>query len=222
MSKFLYGLLNSPISGIIFFNNKEIIMKKLKYIFILSIGLLIALSPFSFADNDINYANTIKLFKESKALQKFFNTSYGYAVFPTIGKAGWIVGGSYGKGKVYRGGVVTGRVSVIEGSIGLQAGGKAFSEIIFFEDKRAYDEFTSDTFEFDATVQATAITAGAGVQAGTHGSSAGASSGPRTGVQAETDYYKGMAIFVHSKGGLMYEVSVGGQKFKFKPIVRRK
>jgi lipid-binding SYLF domain-containing protein len=151
MSKFLYGLLNSPISGIIFFNNKEIIMKKLKYILILSIGLLIALSPFSFADNDINYANTIKLFKESKALQKFFNTSYGYAVFPTIGKAGWIVGGSYGKGKVYRGGVVTGRVSVIEGSIGLQAGGKAFSEIIFFEDKRAYDEFTSDTFEFDAT-----------------------------------------------------------------------
>lgn len=196
-------------------------MKNLKNILIFSIVMLIGLSPLSFADKEINYTNTIKLFKESKALQKFFNNSYGYAVFPTIGKAGWIVGGSYGKGRIYRGGVVTGRVSVIEGSIGLQAGGKAFSEIIFFEDKRAYDEFTSGAFEFDATVQAIAITAGVDAQAGTHGSSAGASSGPRTGVQAETSYYKGMAIFVHSKGGLMYEVSVGGQKFKFKPVARK-
>ena len=181
--------------------------------------LLIVSSSFSFADEAEEYSGTIKFFKESEVVQKFFKNSYGYAVFPTIGKGGWIIGGSYGRGKVYRDGKVTGKVSVIEGSIGFQMGGKAFSEIIFFEDKRAYDEFTSGGFEFDATAQAIAITAGAEVQAGTAGHSAGASTGPKTGVQAETQYYKGMVIFVHSKGGLMYEASISGQKFKFVPII---
>ena len=180
--------------------------------------LLIVSSSFSFADEAEEYSGTIKFFKESEVVQKFFKNSYGYAVFPTIGKGGWIIGGSFGKGKVYRNGKVTGKVSVIKGSIGFQFGGKAFSEIIFFEDKRAYDEFTSGGFEFDATAQAVAITAGAEVNAGTAGSSAGASAGPKSGVQAETTYHKGMATFVHSKGGLMYEVSISGQKFKFKPV----
>jgi len=162
--------------------------------------------------------SAIQLFKESEAVNRFFENSYGYAVFPTIGKAGWVVGGSYGTGRVYRDGDVTGTVSVIEGSIGFQFGGKAFSEIIFLEDKRAYDEFISGGLEFDATVQAIAITAGAEAQAGTSGSSAGASAGPKTGVQAETEYYKGMAVFIHSKGGLMYEASVSGQKFEFSPL----
>lgn len=173
-------------------------------------------SVFAYDEKDIT--DTIQVFKESAAVKKFFNDSYGFAVFPTIGKAGWIIGGSYGTGQVYREGDVTGDVSVIEGSIGFQFGGKVFSEIIFFEDKRAYDEFTSGGFEFDATVQATVVTAGAEAQAGTEGSSAGASAGPKTGVQAKTTYYKGMAVFVHSKGGLMYEASVSGQKFKFTPL----
>jgi lipid-binding SYLF domain-containing protein len=107
---------------------------------------------------------------------------------------------------------------LIEGSIGFQLGGEAFSEIIFFQDKRAYDEFTSGNFEFGATAQAVVITAGAQAKAGTAGASAGASAGPKTGVQAETNYVKGMAIFVHSKGGLMYEASIGGQKFTFKSL----
>ena len=101
-----------------------------------------------------DYSSTINVFKESPAVAKFFKNSYGYAVFPTIGKAGWVVGGSYGKGQVYRGGKLTGKASVVEGSIGFQFGGKAFSEIIFFQDKRAYDEFTSGSFEFGATAQA--------------------------------------------------------------------
>jgi lipid-binding SYLF domain-containing protein len=165
-----------------------------------------------------DYSSTINVFKDSPALAKFFEKSYGYAVFPTIGKAGFVVGGSYGKGQVYRGGKVTGKTSVVEGSIGFQLGGEAFSEIIFFQDKRAYDEFTSGNFEFGATAQAVVITAGAQAKAGTGGMSAGASAGPKTGVQAETEYVKGMATFVHSKGGLMYEASIGGQKFSFEPL----
>jgi lipid-binding SYLF domain-containing protein len=165
-----------------------------------------------------DYSSTINVFRESPAVAKFFKNSYGYAVFPTIGKAGWVAGGSYGKGQVYRGGKVTGKASVIEGSIGFQFGGEAFSEIIFFQDKRAYDQFTSGSFEFGATAQAVVITAGAQAQAGTAGKSAGASAGPKTGVQAETSYVKGMATFVHSLGGLMYEASIGGQKFKFEPL----
>jgi len=165
-----------------------------------------------------DYSSTLKSFKESPVVKKLFNNSYGYAVFPKIGKAGWVVGGSYGKGQVYRGDTVTGKTSVIEGSIGFQFGGKAFREIIFFQDKRAYDEFTSGAFEFGATAQAVAITAGAQAKAGTAGKSAGASAGPNTGVQAQTDYVNGMATFVHSIGGLMYEASIGGQKFTFEPI----
>jgi lipid-binding SYLF domain-containing protein len=106
---------------------------------------------------------------------------------------------------------------LIKGSIGWQFGGQAFSQMIFFADKRAYDDFTSGNFEFDATASAVAITAGAQASAGTEGASAGASAGPATGKQAKTSYHKGMAVFVHAKGGLMYEASIGGQKFTFKP-----
>lgn len=165
-----------------------------------------------------DYTATIKTFRESPVVAKFFNNSYGYAVFPLIGKGGFVVGGSYGKGQVYRGGVVTGKSSVIEGTIGFQAGGQAFSEIIFFQDKRAYDEFTRGDFEFGATAQAVAITVGAGARAGTTGVSAGVSTSPDKASQAEINYMKGMAVFVHAKGGLMYEVSVGGQKFTFEPL----
>jgi len=184
-----------------------------------SIFLCMSILPAAtFAATAEDYSSTISVFQSSPVVEKFFNTAYGYAVFPLIGKAGFVVGGSYGEGQVYRGGAVTGKSSVIEGSIGFQAGGKAFSEIIFFEDKRAYDEFISGNFEFDATVQAIAITAGAELQAGTTGTSAGASAGPKTGVHAETGYYRGMAVFVHAVGGLMYEFTVGGQKFTFTPL----
>ena len=196
-------------------------MKKMRLLLIIFTIVLLESSTFSFAGEEDKYSETVNIFKESAAVQKFFNNCYGYAVFPTIGKAGWIVGGSYGKGKVYVNGKVTGGVSVIEGSIGFQLGGKAFSELIFFEDKRAYDEFTGGGFEFDATAQAIAITAGAEAKAGTAGSTAGASAGPKTGVQAETRYHKGMVTFVHSKGGLMYEVSISGQKFRFKPWIKQ-
>jgi lipid-binding SYLF domain-containing protein len=183
---------------------------------LLIIALLFGIST-AFAEVK-DYSSTINTFRDSPALTKFFKNSYGYAVFPTIGKAGYVIGGSYGEGQVYRGGKATGKTRVIEGSIGFQFGGKAFSEIIFFQDKRAYDEFTSGNFEFGATAQATVITAGAQARARTGGTGAGASAGPKTSVQAETNYVNGMATFVHAKGGLMYEFSVGGQRFTFEPF----
>lgn len=191
-------------------------MKKTPLLFI--VALIFGISTVAAAVGVEDYAGTIDVFRSSPAVAKFFNNSYGYAVFPVIGKAGFVVGGSYGKGQVYRGGAVRGKTSVIEGSVGFQAGGEAFSEIIFFQDKRAYDEFTSGNFEFSATAQAVAITAGAQAEVGTGGAAAGASAGPKTGVQMETEYYKGMATFVHAVGGLMYEFSIGGQKFTFEPL----
>jgi lipid-binding SYLF domain-containing protein len=191
-------------------------MKKMTLIFFMT--LLFGGSTVAVAAEVEDYSSTINVFRDSAVVTKFFKNSYGYAVFPTIGKAGWVVGGSYGKGQVYRDGKVTGKTSVVEGSIGFQFGGKAFSEIIFFKDKHAYDEFTSGSFEFGANAQAVVITAGAQAQAGTAGAGAGASAGPKTGVQAEAEYVNGMATFVHSKGGLMYELSVGGQKFTFEPL----
>jgi len=191
-------------------------MRHILMAFLLALVLCVSTADLAKATDE--YTSTIDIFRNSPVVTRFFNDSYGYAVFPIIGKAGFVVGGSYGRGRVYQDGRVTGSSTVIEGSIGFQAGGKAFSEIIFFLDKRAYDEFTSGNFEFDATAQAIAITAGAEAKAGTSGLSAGASSGPRTGVQAETRYFKGTASFVHAQGGLMYEFSIGGQKFTFSPM----
>ena len=164
------------------------------------------------------YTDTLDIFKKSDAVKPFVESAYGYAIFPTIGKGGFGVGGAYGKGRVYRGGVVTGETSLVKLTVGFQAGGQAFSEVIFFEDKRAYDEFTSGEFAFDAAASAVAVTAGAQAKAGTGGATAGASAGPATGSQARTQYHKGMAVFIHAKGGLMYEAAIGGQKFSFTPL----
>ncbi len=165
-----------------------------------------------------DYAKTIQVFRESKVVKPFFKNSYGYAVFPVVGKGGLMVGGAFGKGQVYRHGKVTGKSNLVKVSLGFQAGGQAFSEIIFFQDKRAYHEFTGGTFEFDATASAVAITAGAQAEAGSSGTSAGVSAGPKTGKQLGGKYVKGMAVFVHTLGGLMYEAAIGGQGFSFEPM----
>ena len=183
-------------------------------ILVITIVFALIVSTPALADK---FTDTIDTYKKSEAVQPFFKKAYGYAVFPTIGKAGFGIGGSYGTGQVYQGGKVTGETSLIKATIGFQAGAQAFSEMIFFEDKRAYDEFTSGEFEFDAAASAVAITAGVQAKAGTEGATAGASAGPATGKQAQASYHKGMAVFVHTKGGLMYEAAIGGQKFNFKP-----
>jgi lipid-binding SYLF domain-containing protein len=163
------------------------------------------------------FSDTIAVYKKSDAAKPFFKSAYGYAVFPTVGKGGLGIGGAYGKGQMYRQGKVTGTSKLFKATIGLQAGGQAHSQMIFFQDKRAYDEFIGGEFEFDAAASAVAITAGAQAHAATGGAAAGASTGPATGSQAVRGYTKGMAVFVHAKGGLMYEASIGGQKFSFKP-----
>jgi lipid-binding SYLF domain-containing protein len=187
------------------------------FLFCILSVLAIFASNFSNLAQADSYSDTIEVFQKSQVVQPFFKNCYGYAVFPTIGKGGIGIGGAYGKGQVYQGVKVTGTASLIKVSIGWQLGGQAFSEIIFFQDKRAYDDFTSGNFEFDATASAVAITAGAQAKAGTEGATAGASAGPATGTQAKTNYQKGMAVFVQAKGGLMYEASIGGQKFSFTP-----
>ena len=183
---------------------------------VIIVAIVLAIAWVTPAQAD-KYANTIAVYKKSEVVQPFFKSAYGYAVFPTIGKGGFVVGGSYGEGQVYAKGKVTGTASLAKLSVGFQLGGQAFSQMIFFQDKRAFDEFTSGNFEFDAAASAVAITAGVQAKAGTEGATAGASAGPATGAQAETNYRKGMAVFVHTKGGLMYEAAIGGQKFSYKP-----
>jgi lipid-binding SYLF domain-containing protein len=162
------------------------------------------------------YDDTIKVFKEAGESGNFFKNSYGYAVFPSIGKGGAGIGGAYGKGRVYKGGEYVGDTSMTQLTIGFQLGGQFYSQIIFFEDKRAFDEFTNGNFEFGAQAEAVAITAGVSAGTSTTGSSAGVSGGK---YNAETvgKYHKGMAIFSVAKGGLMYEASIGGQKFSYSP-----
>jgi lipid-binding SYLF domain-containing protein len=176
--------------------------------------LLLAL-PFGSAQAD-NFADTIKVFQNAGESGSFFGSSYGYAVFPTIGKGGIGIGGAYGKGRVYAGGAWKGDTSMTQLSIGFQFGGQAYSQIIFFEDQRAYDEFTSGNFEFSADASAVAITAGASASAGSTGSSAGASGG-QSSATTRGSYHKGMATFTVAKGGLMYEAVLAGQKFSYKP-----
>lgn len=183
--------------------------------FIMLITVMVALALSNPAQAD-KFTDTIEIFNKSGTVQPFFKSAFGYTVFPIVGKAGIGIGGAYGKGQVYRGGKVTGEAKLFKATIGFQLGGQAFSEIIFFKDKRAYDEFTSGSFEFDVAASAVAITAGVQAKAGTEGATASASAGPATGKQAKASYHKGMAVFVHTKGGLMYEAAIGGQKFSFK------
>jgi lipid-binding SYLF domain-containing protein len=101
-------------------------------------------------------------------------------------------------------------------SVGLQAGGEAYSQIIFFEDQRALEEFTKGDYEFGADAGAVAITAAAGASAGTTGASAGASGGKKDATTSGR-YHKGVAVFTIVKGGAMAQATVAGQKFKFRP-----
>ena len=160
----------------------------------------------------------IDIFKGAGESAGFFQNSYGYAVFPTIGKAGFIVGGSYGKGRVFEEGVYVGDSSVGKGSIGFQAGAQAYSQIVFFQDKRAFNEFTSGNFEFGADASAVAITAGASAAASTAGGTSTGASGGKHDATTKGGYHKGIAVFTVAKGGLMFEASIGGQKFSYTPL----
>jgi lipid-binding SYLF domain-containing protein len=164
-----------------------------------------------------NYDDTVGLFRNANVSAAFFDSSYGYAVFPTIGKGGLVLGAAYGTGRVYQHGRYVGDTSMTQLSIGFQAGGQAYSEILFFQDHRAFEQFTSGTFSLGAHVSAVAITAGASASAGTEGSTAGASAGQHDATTAG-DYQNGVAVFTIAKGGLMYEASIAGQKFSYRSL----
>ena len=178
----------------------------------LIIGLLMTLFCSSaYADE---YVDTETMFVNA-GISNMFNSAYGYALFPTIGKAGFLVGGAYGKGRVYEQGKHIGDTTMMQATVGFQLGGTGFSEVVFFRDKRALSEFTNGNFEFGAEAQATAITAAAGASANTSGNSATASGGKNNATIVGGGYHKGLSTFTITKGGLMFEATVGGQKFSF-------
>ena len=185
-----------------------------KRLFAISMALFFELSVSSVRADE--YSDTISIFKNAGESGAFFGKSYGYAVFPTVGKGGVGIGGAFGKGRVYEKGKYIGDTSVTQVSVGLQLGGQAYSEIIFFEDQRALKEFTGGNFGFGADASAVAITAAAGAKASSTGSSAGISGGKKDAATVG-GYQKGMATFTVAKGGLMYEASLNGQKFSYKP-----
>ena len=157
---------------------------------------ILAFSLNSYAQKDVSdkSAQAINEFKKTNdKINKYFASAYGYAVFPSIGKGGLGIGGATGNGTVYRGGTIIGDCKMSQVTIGFQAGGQAYSEVVFFKNKDAFDRFIGDKFEFAAQATAVAVTAGASF---------------------DVDYRDGILIFTHAKGGLMYEASVGGQKFK--------
>ena len=150
--------------------------------------------------NNQNKANfktieALKKFKRIRRLKPYFKEAAGFAVFPNIAKAGLGIGGARGNGEVFEDGKVIGSTTVTQLSFGFQLGGQAFSQIIFFQNKRDIDRFTDGNFEFGASASAALITEGA---------------------NASVDYTNGVAVMTFSKGGLMYEASIGGQKFTFK------
>jgi len=170
---------------------------------------------FALADE---YSDAIKAFQNAGESGAYFDSSYGYAVFPTIGKAGIGIGGAHGKGKVYKQGAVIGDSKMTQVTVGLQLGGQAYSQVIFFENENALKDFTSGNFEFSAQATAVAITAGASAEANTGGgTTAGASGGKNDASTVSRGYRKGMAIFTVAKGGLMYEAALGGQKYSYTP-----
>ena len=134
-----------------------------------------------------------KLLEKDPGMQSFFDKAAGYAVFPNVGKGGFGIGGARGWGLLKVGGETVAVVTLTQLTIGFQAGGQAYSEFIFFEDDLALGNFKRGNYELGAHVSAVAITAGA---------------------SADAKFNEGIAIFTQAKGGLMYEASVGGQKFK--------
>jgi lipid-binding SYLF domain-containing protein len=180
--------------------------------------MLLAIAPVANVLAADEYTETIDVFRNAGQSGEFFKTAYGYAVFPTIGKGGFVVGGARGKGRVYEQGKYIGDTTMTQVTAGFQFGGQAYSEIIFFENKAALDQFRQGNFEFGAQAQAVAITAGASAGASTGGGASASASATQHEAASAGAYYKGMAVFTVAKGGLMYEASIGGQKFTFEPV----
>jgi lipid-binding SYLF domain-containing protein len=178
-------------------------------------ALLVVTAQVAHADE---YSDTKQVFINAGESGAYFKNAYGYALFPTIGKGGMGVGGAHGSGRVYAGGKYVGDTKMTQLSIGWQLGGQAYSQVIFFEDKRAFEDFTSGNFEFGAQATAVAITASAGASTTTGGGTqTSVAGGKNDAATSSLGYHKGMAVFTVAKGGLMYEATVAGQKYSYDP-----
>jgi lipid-binding SYLF domain-containing protein len=156
-------------------------------------------------------------------LETYFETSYGWALFPTVAKAGLGIGGAGGSGQVFvkvDGGEAkqVGTASLMQLSFGFQFGGQVYSEIIFFEAEKDYENFTSGNFEFGASASIVALTASANASTTTTGSHAGAGLTSDDSNLTGGGYSKGMAVFSIAIGGLMYQATIAGQKFNYSPL----
>lgn len=176
-------------------------MKKLHFILVMFLACVLNIMPVlgqSDSKNDKVVADSktakAEFLKKDALMKGLFESAYGYVIFPNVGKGGIGVGGAAGNGVVYEKDVMVGMAKLSQVSIGLQAGGQAYREIIFFESKKELDRFKNSQFEFSA--QASAVAA-------------------KAGASANAKYTNGVMVFTMQKGGLMYEASIGGQKFKF-------
>ncbi len=178
---------------------------------------LLLLATSAIAEDEAKYAEALATFQQAGQSGNFFDDSYGYALFPTIGKGGAVVGAAYGTGRVYVDGQHVGDTSLTQLSIGVQLGGETYSEIVFFESEEAFKEFSAGDYEFGAEVSAIAITAGASAGASVDGGASVSASGNADSAATAAGYANGIAVFTVAKGGLMYSAVVGGQKFEYSP-----
>ncbi|HSF52251.1 MAG TPA: YSC84-related protein [Algoriphagus sp.] len=169
----------------------------------LILGLLLAfVTSATFAQKESKDDKIIKDSEDAKAaflkddpsMSDLFSSAYGYVILPNVGKGGLGVGGASGNGTAYQGGALVGFAKMTQVTVGFQAGGQAYSEVVFFETQEAFDRFKANKIEMSAQVSAVAA---------------------KSGASANAKYVDGVAVFTRTKGGLMYEASVGGQKFKY-------
>ncbi|RXJ73084.1 hypothetical protein CS022_11245 [Veronia nyctiphanis] len=156
---------------------------------------------------------TLESFKRFPELTPFFEHAYGYAVFPSVGKGAFWVGGAYGKGIVYKKHVAVAKTELKQVSVGFAFGGQAFSEILFFENAKTFDDFMSGSMALSAQASASVLTEGAAASAGTQGVTAGSSV-----HEYKARYVNGTAVFTQNKGGLMVEAAIAGQHFEIKDL----
>jgi lipid-binding SYLF domain-containing protein len=177
-------------------------ISSMKKLLALLLSFVISVTVFAQTQKDKEIISESKEAKQSflktdKGMDKFFSSCHGYVIFPNVGKGGLGVGGASGNGAVFQKGSLIGMAKLTQISIGFQAGGQSFREVIFFQTQKAFDRFKDNKVEFAAQVSAVAAA---------------------SGVSADAKYVDGVAVFTMAKGGLMYQASIGGQKFKFDPF----
>jgi len=147
---------------------------------------------------DSNTQSTLSAMRsEDPSFGSFLDGAYAYAIYPSVGKGAFIVGGAYGKGEVFQGGRMIGYSDMSQVTVGAAIGGEDYAEVIAFENQAALDKFTTKEYAFDASVSAVAV---------------------KSGVAKTARFRDGVAVFKYIKGGLMADASVGGQRFRFRPV----